>query len=104
MAKQPTSRKKPAKVAVLTAAPAKAAKAKQPAKPPTTKIAALTQMLHSKQGATLNEMATKTGWQRHSVRGCISGTLKKRLGLEITSDKVTGRGRVYRIPGTKAGA
>ena len=38
-----------------------------------------------------------TGWQPHSVRGAISGALKKKLGLAVTSEKVEGRGRVYRI-------
>jgi Protein of unknown function (DUF3489) len=38
-----------------------------------------------------------TGWQPHSVRGAISGALKKKLGLAVASDKVEGRGRVYRI-------
>jgi len=33
------------------------------------------------------------------VRGAISGTLKKKLGLDVTSEKVEGRGRVYRIAG-----
>jgi hypothetical protein len=42
-------------------------------------------------------MQSATGWQAHSVRGAISGALKKKLGLEVTSEKIDGRGRVYRI-------
>ena len=38
-----------------------------------------------------------TGWQAHSVRGAISGTLKKKHGMIISSEAVSGRGRVYRI-------
>ncbi len=38
-----------------------------------------------------------TGWQPHSVRGAISGSLKKKLGLTVTSENVGKRGRVYRI-------
>ncbi len=42
-------------------------------------------------------MSAKTGWQAHSVRGAISGALKKKLGLAVTSERVGDRGRVYRI-------
>jgi len=38
-----------------------------------------------------------TGWQQHTVRGTLAGTLKKRLGLTITSAKKAGGQRVYRI-------
>ena len=54
-------------------------------------------MLSRAKGATIEEMAAKTGWQTHSVRGAISGTLKKKLHLAVTSEKVEGSGRVYRI-------
>ena len=40
--------------------------------------------------------STVTGWQRHTVRGVFSGTLKKKLGLTLASAKEE-RGRVYRI-------
>jgi len=46
--------------------------------------------------ATVDEVARATGWQRHTVRGVFSGTLKKKLGLTIASAKEE-RGRVYRI-------
>ena len=42
-------------------------------------------------------MAKATGWESHSVRGVMSGALKKKLGLTIASEKVEGRGRIYRI-------
>jgi len=47
-------------------------------------------------GATIDEMAKVTGWQRHSVRGMMSGVLQKRLGLSIESEEEE-RGRIYRI-------
>lgn len=62
-----------------------------------TKIARVVTLLRSEAGATLAEIIEATGWQAHSVRGAISGTLKKKLGLTVISDKVEGRGRVYRI-------
>src|SRR5262244_3605434 len=53
-------------------------------------------MLRRPEGATVDEVASATGWQRHTVRGVFSGTLKKKQGLTIVSAKEE-RGRVYRI-------
>jgi len=55
-------------------------------------------MLRRPEGATVDEVASATGWQRHTVRGVFSGTLKKKLGLTIASANEE-RGRVYRING-----
>ncbi len=62
-----------------------------------TKQALLVGMLQRPGGATIEQMTAKTGWQPHSVRGAISGTLKKKLGLTIESAVTEDRGRVYRI-------
>ena len=64
-----------------------------------TKQALLIDLLKRKTGAAIEEIVEATGWQAHSVRGAISGTLKKKLGLKVASEKVDGRGRVYRIGG-----
>ena len=61
-----------------------------------SKQATLIKLLSRPGGATIDEMAEATGWQRHSVRGMMSGVLKKRLGLSIASEKEE-RGRIYRI-------
>ena len=53
-------------------------------------------MLRQPEGATIDEVASAIGWQRHTVRGDFSGTLKKKLGLTLASAKEE-RGRVYRI-------
>jgi len=53
-------------------------------------------MLRRPEGATVDEVASATGWQRHTVRGVFSGTLKKKLGLTLALAKEE-RGRVYRI-------
>ncbi len=68
-----------------------------PAVRPGTKQALLIDLLKRKKGATIEEIVEATGWQAHSVRGAISGALKKKLGLMVTSDPVEKRGRVYRI-------
>ncbi|UPH71211.1 DUF3489 domain-containing protein [Abyssibius alkaniclasticus] len=63
-----------------------------------TKQETLIEMLRAEGGATIDEIVAQTGWQSHTVRGAMSGALKKKLGLEVTSEKVEGRGRVYRLP------
>ncbi|GGO16057.1 hypothetical protein GCM10007972_24680 [Iodidimonas muriae] len=62
-----------------------------------SKQAQLIAMLQRPEGASIAEIVAAFGWQRHTVRGAIAGALKKKLGLEVTSEKVEGRGRVYRL-------
>ena len=62
-----------------------------------TKHATLIAMLRAPDGATIEEIMAATGWQSHTVRGAMAGALKKKLGLTVTSEKVTDRGRVYHI-------
>lgn len=79
-------RKKPAKAETETREPRAG-----------TKQARLIALLQRAKGATVEEVASELGWQHHTVRGAIAGALKKKLGLEVTSEKVDNRGRVYRI-------
>jgi hypothetical protein len=60
------------------------------------------QLLGRASGATVKELAAATGWQDHSVRGFLSGTLKKKLKLIVTSVIVDGA-RHYKISGSGAG-
>lgn len=62
-----------------------------------TKLGALIAALRRPEGSTIADLMEATGWQAHSVRGAISGNLKKKLQLEVVSDVVENRGRVYRI-------
>ncbi|SDL05300.1 DUF3489 domain-containing protein [Aliiruegeria lutimaris] len=62
-----------------------------------SKQARLIEMLSVPGGATVAEISEATGWQPHTVRGTISGTLCKKLGLDVISEKTEGRGRVYRF-------
>jgi hypothetical protein len=57
----------------------------------------LIEMLEAPDGATIAQIVEAIGWQQHTVRGAISGALKKKLGLNVVSEKIDGRGRVYRI-------
>jgi hypothetical protein len=61
-----------------------------------SKLAMLVALLARNEGATIAEMAAATGWQAHTVRGVMSGALARKFGLQIGSEKVEGRGRVYR--------
>ena len=62
-----------------------------------TKQAQLVAMLEAPEGASTAEIVATFGWQPHTVRGAIAGALKKKLGLQIASEAIEGRGRVYRI-------
>ncbi len=62
-----------------------------------TKQALLIELLSRPEGVTIDEVIKVTGWQAHTVRGAMSGSLRKKLGLSITSEKIDFRGRVYRI-------
>jgi hypothetical protein len=61
-----------------------------------TKQQAVIEMLRRPEGASGTEIMNFTGWS--IVRGFIAGTVKKKLGLPVTTEKVEGRGTVYRIP------
>ena len=76
--------------------PTKTSKAKLPR---TTKAAAVLTLLRGKQGASIKEMTKATGWQTHSVRGFLSGTVKKRMGLPLDSEVDKSGIRRYRIAG-----
>jgi len=64
-----------------------------------TKMGSLLQQLRHGRGASLIEIAETTGWQHHSIRGAISGHIKKKLGLKVASTKDDEGVRRYRIAG-----
>jgi hypothetical protein len=79
----------------IVEAPAPAAEPPSKAAPG-GKLGVLVALLQHPEGATLEAMVAATGWQAHSVRGAMSGSLKKQRGFAITSEK-TGAGCVYKI-------
>jgi hypothetical protein len=54
-------------------------------------------MLRRPEGATIAQIVEATGWQPHRVRGAFAGALKRKLGLDVTSEKL-GAKRIYRLP------
>jgi hypothetical protein len=86
--------------AVVAAAEASWAQERTEAKPRTrehSKQATVIQMLRRPEGATVKQLCEATGWQAHTVRGTFAGAFKKKLGLNLVSDKAQGGDRVYRI-------
>ena len=72
------------------------AKAAETAPKAPSKIDRVVALLRREEGATTKALMEATGWQAHSVRGIIAGTIKKKLDLAVTSEAGEG-GRTYRI-------
>ena len=66
---------------------------------PGTKLAAIIDAMRHPGGATIAQMMAGTGWQAHSVRGAISGMVRKRLGYEVITEKGADGQRAYRLCG-----
>ena len=81
-----------APAAETTAAPAKTPRTRE-----NSKQAQMIELLKRPDGATLNQLVEATGWQAHTVRGAMAGALKKKLSLNIASEKTDGQERKYRI-------
>lgn len=84
-----------APAAETTTAPAKTPRTRE-----NSKQAQMIELLKRPDGATLNQLVEVTGWQAHTVRGAMAGALKKKLGLNIESEKTDGQERKYRITTT----
>jgi len=107
-ASAPPSETKPKRAATSAkpAKKAKAAKKARPAKKPRPAASARSNkkaegiaMMKRAKGATITEIVKATGWQKHTVRGFISGTLGKKMGLTVASEKGEDGERRYSIKG-----
>jgi hypothetical protein len=68
---------------------------------PDTKQDKIVALLRRPEGANLDVLVKETGWQKHSVRGFLAGTVRKKLKLSLLSEKIDGV-RNYRIGTAKA--
>ena len=90
-------------IKVRTSSPKAAARGGKGTKNPkkarasTTKLSQLEALLRRPEGATIAQLVSELDWQPHSVRGAISGSLKKKRGLKIDDENAEGKERVYRI-------
>ena len=85
-----------------TKSPANVAKETPSPRVKTTKIKRCLELLTAPDGATIDELQATTGWQAHSVRGFLAGTVKTKLGLILDSKKAGDGVRRYRV--VQAGA
>jgi hypothetical protein len=81
---------------------ARASKPKAAVAPKPSKIDKIVAMMRRPKGASIHDLTKATAWQAHSVRGAISGTLRKKQGLQVVSEK-SGDVRLYRIADKAAG-
>ena len=97
----PNAPQTPDVVPEVAPAKVKASRAKKTPKPQeartNSKASAILDLLKRKDGATLDELMIATGWQAHSMRGFLSGTIRKKMGLDVTSTKGEDGVRSYSV-------
>jgi hypothetical protein len=99
MAKKPT---KPSKPRIVRRKTTKSASRTKTNQPKTSKQDQVLAMLRRANGASIDEIVAATDWQPHSARGFLSGAVKKRLGIDVVSDKGEDGVRRYYVAALKS--
>ena len=80
----------------------KTEKTTKPSEKPVSKQDQVLALLRRQQGASIAEICAATGWQSHSARGFLSGALKKRLKIDVISEKDEAGERRYHVAAIKS--
>jgi hypothetical protein len=99
VAKKPT---KPSKPRIVRRSSPNAAKKAASPQSKTTKQDQVLALLRRQDGASIDEIVAATDWQPHSVRGFLSGAVKKRLGIDVISEKGTDGVRRYYVAAVRS--
>ena len=99
MAKKPS---KPSKPRIVRGKTTKSASRTQTSQSKTSKQDQVLAMLRRANGASIDEIVAATDWQPHSARGFLSGAVKKRLGIDVVSDKGEDGVRRYYVAALKS--
>ena len=93
---------KPTKPRIVRRKAAKGPKKPNAAQTKTSKQDQVLALLRRQQGASIDEIVAATDWQPHSVRGFLSGAVKRRLGIDVISDKGADGIRRYHVAALKS--
>jgi hypothetical protein len=97
MSKNPTMKPR---AAANPKPPARTKPAGKAPSPASSKCETIRVLIERRGGASIAELSEATGWQAHSIRGFLSGTLRKKLGLTLISTREDGRRRYRLEPGS----
>ena len=94
--------KKPTKPRIVSGKATKSTSRSRTPRPKTSKQDQVLAMLRRANGASIDEIVAATDWRPHSARGFLSGAVKKRLGIDVISEKGKDGVRRYYVAALKS--